>query len=105
MVTFVNGWAVVLDNNNLKSCCSGGLRFVRVEPTLSQNGQKKSAGFRFSCSNSVKQNAFRRAFAHHKYSVLMAESRGIRARGSASRPQRIPNAIPSMVLDGVGVEY
>ena len=30
---------------------------------------------------------------------------GIRARGSASRPQRIPNAIPSMVLDDVGVEY
>ena len=32
---------------------------------------------------------------------LPARVLGIRARGSASRPQRIPNAIPSMVLDGV----
>ena len=35
----------------------------------------------------------------------MKSTLGIRARGVASRPQRIPDAIPSMVLDGVGVEF
>ena len=33
---------------------------------------------------------------------MVLESLGIRARSVASRPQRIPNAIPSMVPDGVG---
>jgi len=37
-----------------------------------------------------------------KISLVIPKMLGIRARGVASRPQRIPNAIPSMVLDGVG---
>ena len=37
-----------------------------------------------------------------KHSLVIAKLLGIRARGVTSRPQRIPNAILSMVLDGVG---